>query len=281
MPDLQTRPVKPWQWIAAMQDDPDVTSSELRLLALVRWADYATGGDIRPGDEQIAKAIRAESVQTVRRLRKSLTDKGYLSVVRKGHGQLRFAAVYQLTVPVRQPVTGDLLDETANRSPVTANRSRVISQPVTGDPPTTPAPNPPNEGLSTSATGRGPKVNTQSDSEETDEMRTQEDYGNREFLARKLDVPAKSVGWFAVDLAGELYAADEDKFHDAVEKSVGKTPSPVGYLVTICRRMLDMDPEIEKLLPRLERVTGLDRDQLRQKFKTVESVRATIERVGA
>lgn len=99
-PCLKTAPVKPWQWIEALQDDPGVSASELRLIGLVRWATYETGGDVRPGDENVAKAIRAD-VRTVKRIRKSLMAKGYLVLDKPGRGNAHLAAVYHLSVPVR------------------------------------------------------------------------------------------------------------------------------------------------------------------------------------
>ena len=76
---------------------------------MVRWGDYDTGGNIFPGDENIAKAIRAD-VRTVKRLRKSLTAKGYLILVKSRRGNSRLASVYQLSAPTRQGDTDVTLD---------------------------------------------------------------------------------------------------------------------------------------------------------------------------
>ena len=96
---VATNDARPLAWITAVVDSETLTRDEKRVLwAYVRYADGATGGSVHPGDELIAGKLLV-SVDTVKRNRRSGTAKGYLRLVRKGHGVKRWAAVYQLTIP--------------------------------------------------------------------------------------------------------------------------------------------------------------------------------------
>jgi hypothetical protein len=95
---IQAADVRPLEWLRAVRESTTLSAAEKRLWVYGTYADSDTGGSVHPGDARVASDVGVH-VQTVKTWRKSLTEKGYLRLTRKGHGANRHASIYQLTIP--------------------------------------------------------------------------------------------------------------------------------------------------------------------------------------